>query len=72
VREVRSLGRDPAAFTIRTVPGLVRRCTRDPWEGFRGAAKQIPELALQPPGIAAMKPANAAPYARTPSRVRAS
>jgi DNA primase len=66
------LGLDPAAFTIRAVPDLLRKWKRDPWDGFRGAAKPIPELALQPPGIAAMKPANAAPYARTPGRVRAS
>jgi len=42
-------GLDPAAFTIRTVPDLLRRWRRDPWDGFREAAKPIPELAPQPP-----------------------
>jgi bifunctional non-homologous end joining protein LigD len=41
-------GLDPAAFTIRTVPDLLRRWRRDPWEGFRDAAKPISELARQP------------------------
>jgi hypothetical protein len=48
-------GLDLATFTIRTVPNLLRRWRRDPWDGFRDAAKPIPELAPQPTRIAAPK-----------------
>ena len=68
-REVKP-GLDPAAFTIRTVPDLLRRWRRDPWDGFREAAKPIPELALQPPRIATTKPA--APRAKPASGGRVS
>jgi hypothetical protein len=44
-------------FTIRTVPDLLRGWRRDPWHGFREAAKPIPELAPQPPRIATTQPA---------------
>ncbi len=50
-------GLDPAAFTIRSVPDLLRRWTRDPWDGFRETAQPIPELALQPTRIATTKSA---------------
>jgi hypothetical protein len=36
---------------------LAFRGKRDPWEGFREAAKPLPELALQPPRIATSKAA---------------
>jgi len=49
-------GLNPATFTVRTVPGLLRKWKHDPWDGFGEAAKPIPELALQPPRIAT-KPA---------------
>ena len=52
-------GLDPAAFTIRTVPDLLRQWKRDPWDGFREAAKPIPELAVSSRRIATAKPAAA-------------
>jgi hypothetical protein len=36
-------GLDPASFTIRTASDLLRQRKRDPWAGFRAAAKPIPE-----------------------------
>jgi hypothetical protein len=62
-------GLDPAVFTIRTVPDLLRKWKQDPWEGFREAAKPIPDLALQPSRIATTKPAAPRPKPAPGGRV---
>ena len=39
---------DPAAFTLRTIPARLAKLKRDPWDGFRAAARPLP--ATEPPG----------------------
>jgi bifunctional non-homologous end joining protein LigD len=34
---------DPAAFTLRSIPARLAKLKRDPWEGFRAAARPIPQ-----------------------------
>ncbi len=41
-------GLDPAVFTLHSVPDLLRKRRRDPWAGFRDAAKPIPEHVPKP------------------------
>ncbi len=40
---------DPRSFTIRTVPERLRKQRRDPWAGFRQAARPIPRLTTTRP-----------------------
>ncbi len=59
-------GLDPAVFTLRSVPDLLGKRRRDPWAGFRDAAKPIPDHMPKPPVQGTAK-ANARSGARRPS-----
>jgi bifunctional non-homologous end joining protein LigD len=62
-------GLDPAAFTVGTVPDLLRKWKRDPWSGFRQAARPIPELASHPPRAAVKRSTPASTAAGRGSRI---
>ena len=51
---------DPSAYTLRTIPARVAKLRRDPWDGFRAAARPIPNVEKPAP----KKPAGVAPGAR--------
>ena len=52
-------GLDPRAFTLQSVPELLRKRRRDPWADFREAARPIPERMSAPRTPLAPKPVSA-------------
>jgi bifunctional non-homologous end joining protein LigD len=51
---------DPAAFTLRTVPGRLAKAKSDPWEGFGDARQSLPDLEAPQAQAAAQKPSGRA------------